>query len=274
MIREMRVRNYSEHSIRNYVSALVNLTRFYKTSPDNLSRDQVKDYAYHLIREKNFSTSSINQLISAWKILQVDVLKKDWETFSIKRPRREKKLPEILSQSEATSLVEAPTNLKHKTILKLAYASGLRRGELLDLKIADIDSSRQVLRVINGKGRKSREIPIHNSIITILRQYFQQYRPKTFLFEGLKVGESYSESSFTNIVKQAAKKIGLRKTVYPHLLRHSFASHMLERGINLKRLQLLLGHHSLKTTSIYLHLANPLDSDIPDLLNNDKNEKS
>ena len=128
-----------------------------------------------------------------------------------------------------------------------------------------------MLRVINGKGRKTREIPIHKTIIHLLRRYYSLYRPKIYLFEGFKPGLPYSESSFTNIVKKAAKKAGISKTVYPHLLRHSFASHMLEGGINLKHLQMLLGHCSLKTTSIYLHLTNP-KSDIPDLLENNEDD--
>jgi len=270
---EMRVRNYSESCIKTYVSCLAGLSKYFNVSPDNLTSDQVKEYAYYLIRERKLSTATINQLISAWKMLQVDILKKKWEELYLKRPRIEKKLPHILSHSEAQALIDAPTNIKHKTILKLAYSSGLRSGELLNLKPSDIDSAREVLRVVNGKGKKTREIPLHQTMLILLRQYFKKYRPQTYLFEGWRPGESYSPTSFSKILKNAAKKIGLQKTVYPHLLRHTFATHMLERGINIRRLQMILGHNSLKTTSIYLHLANPMSCDIPDLLDYNQEEE-
>ncbi len=267
MIREMRFRNYSESSIKNYVSILVQLTNFYKTSPDRLTKEQIKDYAYFLINQKHCSTSTINQLISAWKILQVDVLENKWEEIRIKRPRTEKRLPQILSQQEVAVLLEAHQNVKHRTMLKLTYACGLRRSELINLKIRDIDSNRGVLRIVKGKGQKTREIPLHNNILEILRDYYRQYRPEVYLFESFKPGVQYSFSSFANILKKAAQKSGVKKDIHPHLLRHTFATHMLERGLNLKRLQMLLGHNSLKTTAIYLHLANPNSGDIPDLLN-------
>ena len=273
MICEMRIRNFSERTIRSYLSTLTSLSRYFNAPPDHLSSDQVKEYAYYLINERKLSTATINQLISAWKILQLDVLKKEWEGICIKRPRKEKKLPNILSQAEARALIEAPVNLKHRTILKLAYSSGIRRSELLNLKLSDIDSARGVLRVVNGKGKKTREIPIHKNMIILLRQYFSKYRPKIYLFEGWSQGKAYSSTSFSMILKKAAKKSGLKKNVYPHLLRHSFATHMLERGINIRRLQMILGHNSLKTTSIYLHLANPTNCDIPDLLNYNQEAK-
>jgi site-specific recombinase XerD len=272
MICEMRVRNYSERTVNSYLSTLTSLSRYFNSTPEKLSSDQVKEYAYHLIHEKKLSPATINQLISAWKILQVDILKKNWEEIYLKRPRIERKLPHVLSQSEAQALINAPINLKHKTILKLAYASGLRRSELLNLKPSDIDSSREVLRVVNGKGKKTREVPIHKSVISLLREYFIQYRPQIYLFEGWKPGKAYSPTSFSKILQRSAQEIGLRKKVYPHLLRHTFATHMLERGINIRRLQMILGHNTLKTTSIYLHLANPMNCDIPDLLEQNQNE--
>jgi len=270
MLQEMRVRNYSERTVTSYLSAVSKLSRFYNTPPDKLSGEQVKSYAYHLIHIKQAAPTTINQLISAWKILQVDVLGNPWEEFRLKRPRREKRIPVVLSRKEALALVNAPVNMKHRMILKVAYAMGLRRAELLALKLIHIDSSRSVVQVIKGKGNKSREVPARSTLIGELRQYYKYYHPKTYLFEGTKPGVPYSATSFQNIVKNAAAKAGIKKNISPHILRHSFATHMLEKGINLKHLQIILGHSAMKTTSIYLHMADLSPKDLPDLLSPEK----
>lgn len=270
MLQEMRVRNYSERTVNSYVSSISNLSKYFNLSPEKINREQVISYAYHLIRNKHVSVSTINQLISAWKIFQVDVLGNQWEDFRLKRPKREKKIPRVLSQEEALKLINIPNNLKHRMVLKLAYATGLRRAELLALKLTHIDSARNVLRVVQGKGKKSREVPAPNTLIRELRLYYKSFRPKVYLFEGYKPGIQYSATSIEKIVKDAAVKAGIKKDISPHILRHSFATHMLEKGVNLKRLQIILGHNSLKTTSIYLHLANPNSADLPDLLSSEK----
>jgi len=272
MLQEMRVRNYSEKTVSSYVAAISNLSKHYNLSPARINREQVVSYAYHLIRKKQVSVSTINQLISAWRILQVDVLGREWEDFKLKRPRREKTIPQVLSQGEALHLVNSPGNLKHRMILQLAYATGLRRAELLALKLRHIDSERNVLRVVLGKGKKSREVPVPDTLIVELRRYYKSFRPKTYLFEGYKPGVQYSATSIERIVKGAAVKAGIKKDIFPHILRHSFATHMLEKGVNLKRLQIILGHNSLKTTSVYLHLIKPNFADLPDLLSPEKTE--
>lgn len=266
MLEEMRIRNYSERTVRSYLASIAQLSKYYKTSPDKIGREQVKSFAYYLIHSKQVSTSTINQLISAWKIFQVDVLGNTWEDFRLKRPRREKRIPQILSHQEALRLIDAPTNMKHRMILTLAYATGLRRAELINLTLKHIDSPRNVIRVIQGKGNKSREVPAPTVLIQRLREYYKHYHPKTYLFEGYRPGMPYSATSIENIVKGAAAKAGIKKDVYPHILRHSFATHMLEKGVNLKRLQIILGHNAMKTTSIYLHLASFNPADLPDLL--------
>lgn len=267
MICEMQIRNYSERTIRNYVSSLSGLARYFNQSPCLLNQSQVKEYAYYLIHQCNCSVSSINLLISAWKLLQVDVLNHPWEEFIIKRPRREKKLPRVLAQSEILQMITSTRNIKHRAIMQLAYTCGLRRNELLQIRFEDINASRMVLRVVFGKGKKMRELPLNEDTLALLRQYYRQYRPKTFLFEGVKRGQRYSATSFGKIVKRAALKCGISWSPSPHVLRHSFATHMLENGINLKRLQLLLGHYAMKTTSIYLHLARPKKDEVPNLMN-------
>lgn len=263
----MQVRNYSPRTIQCYVSMIAGLSRFYNTSPDLLTTQQVKDYLQYRIQKHKVSVSTINQTIGAWKILQVDILKREWVDFQIKRPRKEKKLPTVLSREEALRLINVLPNIKHRTLLTLAYTTGLRRNEILGLKLPHIDYDRNQIRVIDGKGRKQRMVPVPDTVLSLLRVYCDAYRPKDYLFAGYgyEPGKQYSATSFSNTVKRAARKAGITKAVSPHVLRHSFASHMLEQGLNLKALQLIMGHHSMKTTAIYLHVTNIDTAIIPDL---------
>lgn len=267
MEREMRIRNYSEKSITTYLYSVQMVSAYFNLPPGRITIGQVKTYLYHLIEKEHCSTSKINQVISAWKILQQDILNREWDGIRIKRPRRDKKLPVVLSRQEALKLIDAPASLKHHTILSLAYATGLRRNELLKLTIHDIDRQRKVIKV-NGKGNKQREVSVPGKLLKLLVDYYKRYHPKSFLFEGFTPGVHYSSNSIANIVKQSAIRAGIKKNVSPHTLRHSFATHMLESGVNLKRLQMLMGHSSIKTTSIYLHLANIDSVTLPDLTSN------
>ncbi len=262
----MRIRNYSERTIKSYIAVLSGLSVYYSKSPDLLSREEVKDYAYHLLKEKHFSVSTINMLISAWKILQVDLLHRSWDGIKIKRSRCKKQLPVILSREEVLRIITAPSLLKHRMLLKITYSCGLRRNEVLGLRLCDIDSGRRVLRVVQGKGQKDREVPIPLRLIEELRIYYKQFQPQKYLFEGLRSGEPYSASSFLNVVKKAATIAEIHKSVNVHVLRHCYATHLLESGVNLKRVQMLLGHSSMHSTYVYLHLTTPLSEDIPNLL--------
>ncbi len=267
MICEMQVRNYSPRTIQCYVSMIAGLSRYYNASPDLLTTQQVKDYLQYRIQKHKISVSTINQTIGAWKILQVDILKREWVNVQIKRPRKEKKLPTVLSREEALRLINILPNIKHRAILTLAYTTGLRRNEMLGLKLPHIDFDRKQIRVVDGKGRKQRMVPVPDNVLSLLKEYCEAYRPKKYLFAGLgyESEKPYSATSFTNVVKRAARKAGITKDVSPHVLRHSFASHMLEQGLNLKALQLIMGHHSMKTTAVYLHVTNLDTPNIPDL---------
>lgn len=265
MISEMQIRNYSLRTIKTYVSMLSGLSRYYKISPDQLTTQQLKDFLAYRVQQQHVSVSTVNQIIGAWRLLQVDVLNRKWEEFQIKRPIKEKKLPHVLSRKEALKLIYVLPNVKHRTLLTLAYTTGLRRSELLDLKPEHIDGDQHHLRVVAGKGHKQRLVPVSDTILTMLRDYYKSYLPITYLFEGQQPGQKYSETSFANITKRAARVAGIKKKVSPHILRHSFASHMLEKGVNLKKLQLMLGHNSMRTTTIYLHVTNT-DAPVPDLL--------
>jgi integrase/recombinase XerD len=264
MEQQMLIRNYSKRTITSYLCSIGQVSRYFNLPPGRISPGQFKSYLHHLIINEHSSVSRINQNISAWKLLQQDVLGRNYEPIRIKRPRKEKKLPVVLSAAEAISMCDHPRNYKHRALLKLAYATGLRRNELLHMRPQNIDRERGVIKV-TGKGNKQREIPLPVSVLELLEEYFRYYRPTVFLFEGHTPGKAYSASSLTKIIKKNAARVGIRKNISPHVLRHSFATHMLERGVNLKRLQLLMGHNSMQTTSVYLHLADTDKIHLPDL---------
>jgi len=227
-------------------------------SPAELSTEQLKEYLYHCKEKRGLSNSSINQIISAMKIIKQDVLGQPWnERIKIKRPRKENPLPEILSKQEVFKLIECTSNPKHKAILAVLYSSGMRREELLNLRLSDIDPDRMVIRITHGKGNKSRDTLLAAKTLTLLRDYYARVYPKpgVYVFESWTPGQPYSATSIANIVRRSAKKAGIKKKVHPHSLRHAFATHMLEAGSNLKLIQKLLGHSSLRSTMVYLHLA-------------------
>jgi site-specific recombinase XerD len=265
MEREMRIRNYSPKTIKTYLSVVQSICQYYNLPPGRITTEQFKGYLHYLTDTVVCSISRINQTISAWKILQEDILGRKWQEINIKRPRREKRLPQVMSRQEAIALINTLSNLKHRTMLTLVYTTGLRKSEMLELTPKEIDRQRHVIR-IKGKGNKYREVFMPEQLLRLIEAYYKQYRPVHYLFESFRPGRRYSERSFDAIVKKAALQAGIKKHISPHILRHSFATHMLEKGVNLKRLQLLLGHNSLKTTSVYLHLAEIDQANLPDLI--------
>mgnify|MGYP000333137687 CR=1 FL=1 len=186
--------------------------------------------------------------------------------YSIERPRKELKLPKVLSKEKILLMINNTNNIKHKCIISLLYSSGLRRNELLQLKIKDVDGKRMVIRVEQAKGNKDRYTVLNKSVLDDLRKYFKIYKPKIYLFEGPIPEKKYSTSSVLQIVTKTAKKAGIKDRVTPHMLRHSFATHLLESGTDIRYIQLLLGHNSTKTTEIYTHVATNSFTQIKDLL--------
>ena len=255
MIREMRIRNYSPRSINTYVSVISHLAQHFNTSPEQLTVDQVKDYLHYKIKNRSCSVSLVNQTISALKILYQDILGMQWEDLKIKRPRKEKKLPVILSRQEVDAVISQIRNPKHKAMLAVVYSAGLRRQELVNLKVSDIDSARMFIRVNQGKGKKDRETLLAQNTLKLLRQYYILYKPSGLLFEGRPEGTPISFTSLSNILKKSLEKAGINKKASIHSLRHSFATHLLEQGTNIKIIQRLLGHHSIRTTMVYLQVA-------------------
>ena len=269
LIQEMQLRNYSPRSVHTYSGLLSKIECDLATSLDTISIAQFKDYLHRRIINEKISVPLINQSISAFKILQVDVLGRTWEQFKIKRPRREKKLPVVLSIGEVEKLIAFTQNIKHRALLALAYSSGLRRQEIQLIKPVDIDSARMQVHVVQGKGKKDRHSILSPKALDLLRTYYKIERPKTFLFESQgKRGVQLADSTLLAIVKNSAAKAGIKKRVSFHTLRHCFATHLLEKGVNLRIIQEFMGHVSLKTTAGYLHLVNvqpsgitsPLDS--------------
>ncbi len=265
----MQLRNYSPRSILTYSKLLARTEDDLQIPLETISIQQFKDYLHQRIITEKISVSSINQSISAFKILQVDILGKEWAQFRIKRPRLEKRLPVVLSLSEVEQLITVTQNLKHRALLALAYSAGLRRQEIQQIKPIDIDSERMQVRIVQGKGKKDRYSILSLKVLDLLRTYYKCHRPKTYLFESQgKKGVYLSSSTINEIVKKNAVKAGIKKRISFHTLRHCFATHLLEQGVNIRLIQEFMGHGSIKTTSVYLHLANtqprsissPLDS--------------
>jgi len=252
----MNFRRYSQNTIKTYADALEVFFRFYKDqAPESLNIEDIINFNISYILKKNLSASYQNQVINAIKLFYRNRFNRTMEVDFIQRPRREKRLPNVLSKNEVKSILEAPTNLKHRAMLSLIYACGLRRSELLNLTLKDILSERGLLFIRQSKGKKDRVVPISIKLIEMLRDYYIAYKPKTWLFEGQEVGKKYSERSIQLVLNQAVEKAKIVKPVSLHWLRHSYATHLLENGTDLRYIQELLGHSSSRTTEIYTHVS-------------------
>lgn len=252
----MRVRRYSEASVKSYEKAVrVLLTFLSPKKPEEIENQDLIDFLHGYLITNGYSYSYQNQVINAAKLFFREVLHTDLEVEKLERPRPHYKLPNVLSREEVRALLEPIRNVKHKTALSLIYACGLRRSELLNLHVRDIDSDRHLLIVRQSKGNRDRLIPISDNVISVLREYYKIYRPKKYLFEGIKEGKPYSAASLDQVLKAACRRSGIEKPVTLHWLRHSYATHLLESGTDLRYIQELLGHKSSRTTEIYTHVS-------------------
>lgn len=261
-------KRYSRSTITSYTKYFKDfLNYFVEEDLKAISYNQINSYLLEMIQNKNISISQQNQRINAIKFYYEKVLGRKKEYYRISRPRKEFKLPTVLTLKEIELLFQGCTNLKHKCILMTIYSGGLRRSELISLKIADIDSQRMLIKVCGAKGKKDRYTLLSERLLSELRVYYKEYRPKQYLFEGQN-GGPYSATSIERICSNAVGKARIMKHITPHSLRHSFATHLLEQGTNLRYIQELLGHSSTKTTQIYTRVAsnalmkirNPLDN--------------
>jgi integrase/recombinase XerD len=252
----MNYRRYSQNTIKTYSDALDIFFRFFQNKTiESLTKEDLIQFNTEYILKKNLSSSYQNQVINAIKLFYRNRFNRSMEVDFIQRPRREKRLPNVLSKNEVKTILEAPTNIKHRAMLSLIYACGLRRGELLNLTLKDILSDRNLLFIRQSKGKKDRVVPISPKIIVMLREYYKAYKPKTWLFEGQFPNTRYSEKSLENVLKQSLIKAKISKKVSLHWLRHSYATHLLENGTDLRYIQELLGHSSSRTTEIYTHVS-------------------
>ena len=250
-------RRYSPSTIKAYTEALRSFLFFYREKPiQDLTNEDVIIYTNEYLLKNNLSASYQNQIINSIKLYFSTIRETKIDIEKIHRPKRAKVLPNVLSKDEVKLILEAHSNIKHKMMLCLIYSCGLRCGELLALKPLDIDSKRNIILLKNSKGKKDRIVPLSPKILQMLRDYYILCKPKTFLFEGKIIGNPYDARSLQQVLKQAITKAGIKKPVTLHWLRHSYATHLLESGTDLRYIQELLGHNSSKTTEIYTHVSN------------------
>lgn len=255
MTQDLRIRNYAATTIKLYIDLVARFARFFGQSPEHLGPEDIRTYQVHLVDERKVSWTILNQTVCALRFLYRVTLGKDWTIQHIPYAKREKKLPVVLSRKEVARLLRAVKNRKHRTMLMTAYGCGLRLLEVVNLRVDDIDSSRGVVRVRGGKGRKDRYVPLSPALVKGLRAYWRAYRPAGPLFPGANANEPMKPRTLGKVCARARSKARLRKGVSMHTLRHSFATHHLEAGTDLRTLQIILGHNSLRTTSIYLHVS-------------------
>lgn len=251
----LQSKRYSPNTIKVYSDSLATFFRYFSAKEiADISNDDLIAFNNNYILKNNFSASFQNQVVNAVKLYFSAIQHKKIDVELIHRPRREKVLPNVLSKEEVKAILGAPFNLKHRAMLAMIYACGLRRSELLSLTKFDVDSKRMVVIIRMAKGKKDRIVPLSTKILALLRDYYKSYNPKEFLFEG-QSGGKYSEKSLENVLKQSLFKARIEKPVTLHWLRHSYATHLLENGTDLRYIQDLLGHKSSKTTEIYTHVS-------------------
>lgn len=252
----MRSRRYSESTVGSYSDALRVFLRFYVKKPlVEIVNDDIIRFNNDYILKNELSASYQNQVVNAIKLFFRTIENRKIDPESVHRPRREKRLPNVLSKEEVKLLLNIHVNLKHKAMLSLIYSCGLRRSELLNLKLNDIDSKRGLVIIRRAKGRKDRIVPLSNKMLTLLRDYFTACKPKNWLFEGQGGKGQYDERSLASVLKQALEKSRINKPVTLHWLRHSYATHLLESGTDLRYIQEILGHSRSATTEIYTHVS-------------------
>ena len=255
MLQEMQIRNLSPNTQKRYIDRVADFAKHFGKSPEHLGPEDIRSYQLYLIREKRLSSSSLNVTVCALRFLYRFCLNRNWAIERIVFAKREKKLPVVLSPGEVALFFDSIRSIKYKAILTTIYAAGLRVSEAAHLKIADIDSRRMTIRVEQGKGRKDRYVMLSPRLLNILRQYWKSCRPDKWLFPGKSQDEPVSTASIRQVCREARLASGLTKEITPHTLRHSFATHLLEAGTDLRKIQILLGHKSLVSTSRYTHVA-------------------
>ena len=277
-IEELVRRNYSDSTRECYIRTINEFALYFRCSPDKLGLEHIRIYQAHLFSDRKLSPNTVNQRLAALRFFFVKTLHRPWNTSETPYPKRVKNLPKVLSPEEVGLLIESADLPFHRVILMTLYATGARRAELANMRVSDIDSKRMVVR-IHGKGLKDREVMLSKVLLEALREHWKRHQPREWLFPG-GINHRYSTPITTKVpwqaCQRAAKRCGLEKKVHPHVLRHCFATHLLDDGTDLRTIQLLLGHSSLEQTARYLHVSkrhlsaavSPLDALFPNKTNN------
>jgi integrase/recombinase XerD len=261
MLDELERRNYSQTTRRAYLLGVEQFAKHFQRPPDQLGLDHIRDYQAYLFRVRKLQPATVAVRLAALRFLYVAVLKRPWTVDDTPYPKRPDKLPTVLSQDEVARMIDAALTPLHRAVLMTLYGTGLRRAELTRLQVSDIDTQRMVIHVLGGKGRKDRDVMLSPRLLDALREYWRslKHKPRTWLFPGGRWHGRTEQPMSDKVVwwacEQAAKRAGLEKPVHPHTLRHCFATHLLEAGVDLRTIQLLMGHGDLKATTVYLHLS-------------------
>jgi integrase/recombinase XerD len=272
MLEELQRRNFAATTITTYLKAVEQFARYFKCRPDRLNHTHLRTYQVYLLRERKLMPHTVRLHVAALRFFFVKTLKRRYLLDDTPYPKAPRRLPSILSVDEVTQVIDAAASLSHRTMLMMLYSTGMRNAELRHLQVADIDSRRMLIHIRQGKGGRDRFVPLSATLLVTLRAYYRWMRPKTWLFPGTVDGWRADKPITPKVLWEAcvvaARRAGLRKRCFPHLVRHSYATHLLERGADLRTIQLLLGHANVRHTVLYLHLsqrhlqavANPLDA--------------
>lgn len=255
MLEDMQLRNFSSETQRNYVHHIKGLAEFYQTSPENLDLEDIRHYQHHLLTVRSLSPETVNQFLSAVRFLYRVTLETPWPDNALPRARVNRKLPVVLSPAEVDAFFQHVGTLRYRAALMTAYGAGLRVSEVVRLKVSDIDSSRGLIRVQQGKGKKDRYAMLSPKLLKVLRAWWRIERSHDWLFPARLAGRHLDPDSLQQVCKQAAAMAGIAKRVRVHTLRHSFATHLLDQGVELRVIQELLGHTEIKTTARYAQVT-------------------
>jgi site-specific recombinase XerD len=255
LIDDLQLRNLSPHTQEAYVRAVAKLAQHFRKSPDRLGQEDIRAYLVHLVQREQVSSSLFNQTRCGLQFFFRVTLGRDWWLRGIVCAKTEKKLPVVLSRDEVAQFFKAVRSPKYRAILMTIYAAGLRVSEVVQLRAGDIDSRRMVIRVRQGKGKKDRYVMLSPKLLDVLRDYWRRAKPRDWLFPGRHTGQPMSRNLVGVACSRVATRACLRKAVSPHTLRHCFATHLLEAGVDIRTIQALLGHRSLRTTALYTYVS-------------------
>jgi len=258
MLEELQRRNYADTTIRHYLQWVEDFARFFAKPPDQLGLEHLRTYQAYLVKTRKLASGTVENHVAALRFFFVRTLKRPEFREFIPYPRKRHQLPGILSKEEVAAMINASGNLFRRALLMVLYGTGMRRSEVARLKLSDIDSQRMIIRVVQGKGSKDRDLPLSPALLETLRAHWRWLKPRTYLFPSRTrhdIEQPISDKTVWIACNEAARSAGIRKRVTPHTLRHSWATHLLEAGTDLRTIQLLLGHGDLETTAKYLHLS-------------------